>query len=73
MPCSAFPVQPVFRLLYRHGAETSRQGEETSVLANCPPSFEPALGRSWVLNDEAMDKVRLMLASSFNEWGETPA
>ena len=26
-----------------------------------------------MLNDEAMDKVRPMLASSFNEWGETAA
>ena len=26
-----------------------------------------------MLNDEAMDKVRPMLATSFNEWGETVA
>ena len=38
-----------------------------------PPAVEPVLGRSRVLNDEAMDKVRPMLASSFSEWGETVA
>ena len=38
-----------------------------------PPPFEPALGRPRVLNNEAMDKRRPMLASSFDEWGETPA
>ena len=41
--------------------------------SGAPPAVEPALGRSRVLNDEAMDKVRPMLASSFNEWGETVA
>ena len=41
--------------------------------SGAPPAVEPALGRSRVLNDEAMDKVRLMRASSFNEWGETVA
>ena len=37
------------------------------------PAAEPAVGRSLVHNDEAMDKVRPMLASSFNEWGDTVA
>ena len=37
------------------------------------PAVELALGRSRVLNDEAMDKVHPILASSFNEWGETVA
>ena len=40
---------------------------------SAPPAVEPALSRSRVLNNEAMDKVRPMLASSFNEWGETVA
>ena len=42
-------------------------------LPAAPPSFALALSRSRVLNDEAKDKVRPMLASSFNEWGETVA
>ena len=40
---------------------------------SAPPAIEPALGRSGVLNDEAMDKVRPMLAPSFNECGEMVA
>ena len=53
--------------------EQSEKGKSPLSLLAAPPSFAPALGRSRVLNDEAMDKVRPMLASSFNEWGETVA
>ena len=49
------------------------KGKKPLSSPSAPPSFEPALGRPLVLNDEAMDKVRPMLASSFNEWGETVA
>ena len=41
--------------------------------AGPPPAIEPAVGRSLVLNQEAMDKVRPVLATSFNEWGGTVA
>ena len=51
----------------------AEKGKSPLSLPAAPPSFAPALGRSRVLNDEAMDKVRPMLASSFNEWGETVA
>ena len=51
----------------------AEKGKRPLSLSAAPPSFAPALSRSRVLNDEAMDKVRLMLASSFNEWGETVA
>ena len=51
----------------------AEKGKSPLPLPATPPSFPPALGRSRVLNDEAMDKVRPMLASSFNEWGETAA
>ena len=51
----------------------TKKGKKPLSLLVAPPSFEPALGRPLVLDDEAMDKVRPMLASSFNEWGETPA
>ena len=49
------------------------KGKKPMSLSGAPPAIELALGRSRVLNDEAMDKVRPMLASSFNEWGETVA
>ena len=51
----------------------AEKGKKPLSSPTAPPSFEPALGRPRVLNDEAMGKVRPMLASSFNEWGETPA
>ena len=40
---------------------------------SAPPAVEPALGRPRVLNEDSMDKVHPMLASSFNEWGKTVA
>ena len=49
------------------------KGKKPLSSPSAPPAVEPAVGRSLVLNDEAMDKVRPMLASSFNEWGETVA
>ena len=49
------------------------KGKKPLPLPSAPPAAEPALGRSRVLNDEAMDKVRPMLASSFNECGKTVA
>ena len=49
------------------------QGKEPLSSAELHPAIEPAVGRSLVLNQEAMDKVRPMLASSFNEWGKTVA
>ena len=57
-------------------AMAPKQAEKGKIplsLPAAPSSFAPALGRSRVLNDKAMDKVRPMLASSFNEWGETVA
>ena len=51
----------------------AEKGKRPLSLPAVPSSFAPALGRSRVLNDEAMDKVRPMLASSFNEWGKTVA
>ena len=49
------------------------KGKKPLSLASAPPAFEPTVGRSLVLNDEAIGKVRPMLASSFNEWGKTVA
>ena len=49
------------------------KGKKPLSSASAPPATEPAVGRSLVLNNEAMGKVHPMLASSFNEWGETPA
>ena len=51
----------------------AEKGKKPLSLPTAPPPFESALGRPRVLNDEAMDKVRPMLASSFNEWGATAA
>ena len=48
----------------------AKKGKKPLSLPTAPPSFEPALGWPRVLNNEAMDKVRPMLASSFNEGGE---
>ena len=45
------------------------KGKKPLSSPSAPPAVEPAVGRSLVLNNEAMDKVRPMLASSFNEWG----
>ena len=49
------------------------KGKKPLSSANPPPAVEPAIGRSRVLNREAMDKVRLALATSLNEWGGTVA
>ena len=49
------------------------KGKEPLSSAEIHSAIEPAVGRSLVLNQEAMDKVRPMLASSFNEWGRTMA
>ena len=51
----------------------AKKGKKPLSPPTAPPSFEPALGRPRVLNDEAMDKVCPMLASSFNERGVTAA
>ena len=49
------------------------KGKKPLSLANPPPAVEPAVGGSRVLNEEAMDKVRLEVATCFNEWGGTVA
>ena len=49
------------------------KGKKPLSLASAPPAVEPAVGRSLVLNNEAMGKVHPMLASSFNELGKTVA
>ena len=51
----------------------ANKGKQPLSFVGAPSAVEPAVGRSLVLNDEAMGKVRPMLASSFNEWGETVA
>ena len=51
----------------------AEKGKRPLSPPTAPSSFGPALGRPRVLNDKGMDKVHPMLASSFNEWGETPA
>ena len=51
----------------------AEKGKSPLSLPAAPPSFAPVLGRSRVLNNEAMDKVCPLLASNFNEWGETVA
>ena len=53
--------------------DQTEKGKEPLFSAELRPAIEPAVGRSLVLNQEAMDKVRPMLASSFNEWGKTVA
>lgn len=49
----------------------ANNGKKPLSSASAPPTVKPAVGRSLVLNDEAMGKVHPMLASSFNEWGNT--
>ena len=49
------------------------KGKKPLPTPSAPPAVKPALRRPLVLNDEAMDKVHPMLASCFNEWGETVA
>ena len=49
------------------------KGKKPLSSTSAPPAVEPAVGRSLVLNDEAMGKVRPMLATRFNEWGRTVA
>ena len=51
----------------------TEKGKEPLSSAELHPAIEPAIGRSLVLSQEVMDKVRPMLASSFNEWGNTVA
>ena len=43
------------------------KGKKPVSSSSLPPAIEPAVGRSLVLNLEALDKVRSALASSFNE------
>ena len=47
----------------------TEKGKKPMSSASPPPAVEPVVGRSRVLNQEAMDKVRPALATSFNEWG----
>jgi len=49
------------------------KGKKPLSSASSPSAVEPAVGRSRVLNQEAMDKVRPALATCFNEWGGTVA
>ena len=42
--------------------------KKTHTSIQAPPVLEPAIERSVVLNQEAMDKVCPALASDFNEW-----
>ena len=51
--------------------DQTEKGKEPLSSAELRPAIEPAVGRSLVLNQEAMDKVRPVLASSLNEWGRT--
>ena len=51
----------------------TEKGKEPLSSTELHPAIEPAVGRSLVPNQEAMDMVRPMLASSFNEWGKTVA
>ena len=53
--------------------DQSEKGKSPLSSTELRPAIEAAVGRSLVLNQEAMDKVRPMLASSFNEWGGTVA
>ena len=53
--------------------DQSEKGKSPLSSAELQPAIEPTVGRSLVLNQEAMDKVRPMLTSSFNEWGRTVA
>ena len=52
---------------------SAKKGKKPLSSANLPPTIEPAVGRSRVLNQEAMGKVRPALATNFNEWGGTVA
>ena len=51
----------------------TEKGKKPLSSASPPRAVEPAVGRSRVLNQDAMDKVRPALATSFNEWGGTMA
>ena len=53
--------------------DKTEKGKKPLSSAEPRPTIEPAVRRSLVLNQEAMDKVRPMLACSFNEWGRTVA
>ena len=44
----------------------TEKGKKPLSSASPPPAVEPAVGQSRVLNQEAMDKVRPTLATSFN-------
>ena len=52
---------------------TEKGKKKSQSSAGPPPAVEPAIGRSLVLNQEAMDKVRPVLAADFNERGRTAA
>ena len=51
----------------------TEKGKKPLSSASPPRAIEPAVGRSLVLNQEAMDKVCPALTTSFNEWGGTVA
>ena len=54
-------------------SDQTEKGKKPLSSAELRPAIEPVVGVSLVLNQEAMDKVRPMLASSFNELGKTVA
>ena len=70
LPWSDLSTGPPCR--YRATPEEEGKGE-ICAKAESPPTFEPAVERSIVVNQEGMDKVRLVLASNSNEWGATVA
>ena len=54
-------------------SRTEKGKKKSQSSARPPPAIEPAVGRSLVLNQEAMDKVCPALTTDFNEWGRTVA
>lgn len=54
-------------------ATSKEKGKKPLSSSSSPPAIEPAIGRSLVLNLEALGKVCPALASSFNECGKTMA
>ena len=51
----------------------TEKGKKPLSSVDPPPAVEPVVGRSRVLNGDSMDKVRLALATIFNEWGRMAA